>query len=117
MGVKLAVWAAFSLLVGKVLNTFFAPTEMLYAISLFAAPFLLLGFQHNYTVESSSWKLLGFEIFSSRARFRQLTFWGVIPLGEPTQVGGVERSILEGVARFLPALLEAIARRRLLPAK
>lgn len=85
-------WLGASLICGKLLNQYFQPVELLYAIILWIVPLLFFGIQKHTWAEKRSWKVLGAEIYSSDTMYERTQFF-FIPLGKAKKIH-VEREIL-----------------------
>ena len=62
---KLILWGAISFGIGKGLNVLFQPVEVLYSVSIFSIPFVVLGFQEHYSLSENKWSIFGISIFGT----------------------------------------------------
>ncbi len=111
---KIAVWAVLSFIIGRLLNDYFQPVELVYSVVVFAVPLILFGFQNNFRTREHRFEFFGLEIFHYKVDFQQLTFWGIPVAKEQTVGSSFKISNKEGgkklllvsrvILRYLPAI-------------
>jgi hypothetical protein len=109
---KIAMWLGMSFAFGKGLNSLFSPSEVMYSSLLFAAPFILMGFQQDLKTTRSSLGIFGKKI-RTKSQTVKITTFCVIPIGQPEPFDSVDEwfsdttpeEALEGVSLVTQTLV------------